>query len=191
VFHNAGKVNRDIGCALLKVGLGITARLKKLRDQLVGFSDRGLRVADEAGLHRLPLGYQSLPLTNAELADFQCVHAGFTIGRLCFDLARRTILESRAVILGSKTIAQGPSTGSAAMNEPYNCNENEKDKDNCGINELGIGEVIEDGALLGLGRRQPVIAHVLSRRGTNLLRIHHGRPCARTLVSIAHRWALR
>ncbi len=99
VFHNAGIVNRDIGCALLKVGLGITTSLKKCGDQVVGLSNSSVRVINEAGLHRFPLGYESLPFRDAEFANFQCAHAGFTIGQLCFGLARRTMLQNRTIIL--------------------------------------------------------------------------------------------
>jgi hypothetical protein len=51
------------------------------------------------------------------------------------------------------------------MNEPYNCNENEKDKDNHGTNELGIREVIEHAVLLGFPRRQRLNGSGLGGRG--------------------------
>jgi hypothetical protein len=70
VFHHAGVSDGDIRGALFKAVLGIAAGLEERSDQVVGFSDRGLGVIDEAGLHGLPLGDESLPLGGAEFADF-------------------------------------------------------------------------------------------------------------------------
>jgi hypothetical protein len=79
---------------LFKGVLGIAAGLEERSDQVVGFSDRGLRVINEAGLHGLPLGDESLPLGGAEFADFERVHAGFAIGQFCLGLLRGTVLRT-------------------------------------------------------------------------------------------------
>jgi hypothetical protein len=83
VFHDARISDGDIRSALFKGVLGIAAGLEERSDQVVGFSDRGLGVIDEAGLHGLPLGDESFPLDGAEFADLQCVYAGFTVGQFC------------------------------------------------------------------------------------------------------------
>jgi hypothetical protein len=58
------------------------------------------------------------------------------------------MLQNSAVVLRSETIAEALSAGSAAMNEPYNCDDNEEDQHYCGADDLGIREVTEHGALL-------------------------------------------
>jgi len=74
-FHHVGVKDGDIRGALIKALLGIAAGLEERSDQVVGFRDRGLGVIEEAGLHRLPLGVESLALGDAEVANLQCVYA--------------------------------------------------------------------------------------------------------------------
>ncbi|SPE17854.1 hypothetical protein SBA5_1100034 [Candidatus Sulfotelmatomonas gaucii] len=179
VFHNARVSDGEIRGALFKGVLGIAAGLEERSDQVIGFSDRSLGVVDKARLHGMPLGDVALPLGGAEFADFQCVHAGFTVAQFCLGLARRAMLQNGAVVLRSETIAQGLSAGSAAMNEPYNCDDNEEDKYNYGTDQLGIREVIEHCVLLcGISATAKGGKGRLPKWGRTLHAIHHARPGA-------------
>jgi hypothetical protein len=69
VLHHARVRDRDIRGALFEVAFGIAAGLEERSDQVVGFSDRGLGVIEEAGLHGLPLCDESRQLAGAKFAS--------------------------------------------------------------------------------------------------------------------------
>lgn len=80
---------------------------------------------DEAELHCLPLGSESLPLGSV-------VHAGCAAGQFRLGLPRRTVLQNSAIVFQSLPVTQGRSLNSAVFkildsgdgnnDEYYRCN---------------------------------------------------------------------
>src|SRR5580658_9449500 len=149
VFHHTRVTDRDIRGALFKAVFGKAASLKKRSDQVVGLSNRGFRVVDEAGLHRLPLSDEPFLLRGAEFANVQCIHTGFALGQLCFGFAWRAMLQNSAGIFRPESIAEGLSAVFAAMLESRNRDDNEENKHYCCGDELGIRKVVRHCVLLG------------------------------------------
>jgi hypothetical protein len=144
-------------------------------------------VIDEAGLHRLPLDGESLPLVGAEIADFQGFDPGLAVGKFCFGPLRGAVLEDSAAVLRSEAIAEGQSACSALMNEPYNCDDNEEDQYNCGTDKLGIREVIKHCVLLcGNSSAAKGEWERLPYWGRTLHIINRGRQGVLLLAGIAH-----
>jgi hypothetical protein len=148
VFHDAGVGDGYIGCALLKAGLGVAAGLKERINEVVGFSDGGFGMIDEAGLNGLPLGDKARPLGGAEVADFQSFHAGFPVGQFGFGFVRGAVRENGAVVLGAETIAEAAGAGFAVFKIQTEGDGNDEEEYNHGNGDLGIRELKLHGDLL-------------------------------------------
>jgi len=98
VFHHARIGDRDIGCALLKAGHGIAAGFEERIDQVIGLSDSGAGMIDEAGLNDLPLTGEAFPLGNAEIPNWKGFHAALPIGELRFGVARGAVRDDGAIV---------------------------------------------------------------------------------------------
>jgi hypothetical protein len=74
---------------------------------------RAATIASASSSEKTPAGESRL-FGGAEIANPQCVHAGFTIGQFFLGRIQRAMLQDGAVVLRSETIAEGRSLGFAA-----------------------------------------------------------------------------
>jgi hypothetical protein len=65
VIHYERVIDGDISSALFKSGAGIAAGIEERVDQVVGLSEGGLGMIDEAGLDGEPLGDKAIPFGGA------------------------------------------------------------------------------------------------------------------------------
>ena len=143
VFHDAGIGDGEVGGSLLEADLGVAAGFKEGVDEVVGLSDRGAGVIDEAGLDGVPLGDETLALGDAEVADIKGFDAGFAVVEFGFGGAG-SAGEDGAVVLGSEAVAEGPGAGTAVLDVSGYGNDDEKNQDQCGDEKLGVGDMGEN-----------------------------------------------
>jgi hypothetical protein len=141
IFHDTGVGNGYIGGALLEGGLRITAGKQESVDKIVGFSDCGLGVIDEASLNAFPLDDEALALGGSEVADLEGFHAGFAVGKFCFGLLRGSVRDDGAIVFRSETILQGEGAGFAVLKVCRKDDGQDEDKRGYGKGDLSVREL--------------------------------------------------